>query len=62
LEEVFLRRFAGWKQSKSGGDDLPDLFILDGGNGQLGVVKELALRNSSIKTLVEHIDIVALGK
>lgn len=61
LKEVIVRRF---KLSKSsiGTSLLPDLFIIDGGKWQLGIVRELIQEYPSIKLLMQQVDIVALGK
>ncbi len=54
LEEVLERRIKSWW-------DLPNLIILDGGKGQLGIVKKLC-KNPERKKIVDQIDIVSLGK
>ena len=54
LEEVLERRV------KNGGE-LPDLLILDGGKGQLGIVKKLC-KDPERKKITSQIDIVSLGK
>lgn len=54
LQEVLERRV------KNGGE-LPDLLILDGGKGQLGVVKKLC-KDPEWKKIVSQIDIISLGK
>lgn len=61
LKEVLLRRT---KMTKEWiwTNLLPDLLIIDGGKGQLGIVRELAKEYPPMATLLEKIDIVALGK
>lgn len=54
LEEVLQRRIQSWSE-------LPDLLILDGGKGQLGIVKKLC-KNPERKKIVSQIDIISLGK
>lgn len=54
LQEVLERRV------KNGGE-LPDLLILDGGKGQLGIVKKLC-KDPERKKITSQIDIVSLGK
>lgn len=54
LEEVLERRIKNWWE-------LPDLLILDGGKGQIGVVKKLC-KNPEWKKIVSKIDIISLGK
>ncbi len=54
LEEVLKRRIWSWTE-------LPDLLILDGGKGQLNVVKKL-YKNPKRKKIVNQIDIISLGK
>lgn len=54
LQEVIERRINnGW--------ELPDLLILDGGKGQLNVVKKLC-KDPKRKKIVSQIDIISLGK
>lgn len=55
LLEVISRRF-------SHTDDLPDLFILDGGKGQLSVIKKLLIQQPSFREIFDKIDIVSLWK
>jgi len=54
LQEVLQRRIQSWWP-------LPDLFIIDGGKGQLGMVKKL-YKDLEWKKILSQIDIVALGK
>lgn len=54
LEEVLERRIKSWWE-------LPNLMILDGGKGQLGVVKKLC-KDPERKRIVSQIDVVSLGK
>lgn len=53
LQEVIERRTKTW--------NLPDLFILDGGKWQLGVIKKL-YQNDKLKKIFDQTDIVSLGK
>ena len=48
------------RRVKNGGE-LPDLLILDGGKGQLGIVKKLC-KDPERKKITSQIDIVSLGK
>lgn len=61
LKEVLIRRCKLTKDN-IGTQLLPDLLILDGGKGQLGILRELAHEYPSIHTLLMQVDIVALGK
>jgi excinuclease UvrABC nuclease subunit len=40
----------------------PDIFILDGGKGQLGVVKKLYDEKEKFRQIFETVQFVALGK
>lgn len=54
LQELLERRIQnGW--------ELPDLLILDGGKGQLNVVKKLS-KDPKWKKIINQIDIISLGK
>lgn len=55
LKEVLLRRFKTDSM-------LPDLFILDGGKGQLGVVREILQEYSAFDEIFCQVCFVALGK
>lgn len=54
LQELLERRQKNWWE-------LPNLLIIDGGKGQLGVVKKLC-KDPERKRIVSQIDIVSLGK
>lgn len=54
LEEILERRIQSWTE-------LPDLLILDGGKGQLNIVKKLCT-DPKRKKIVNQIDIISLGK
>lgn len=54
LQELLERRESSWWE-------LPNLLIIDGGKGQLGVVKKLC-KDPKRKKIVSQIDIVSLGK
>ncbi|MFZ2151112.1 MAG: GIY-YIG nuclease family protein [Candidatus Absconditicoccaceae bacterium] len=55
LKELITRRF----KNK---DFLPNLFILDGGKGQLGIIKKLYDEDKSFHQIFAQIDFVSLGK
>lgn len=57
LKEVLIRRFLGEKNSM-----LPDVFILDGGKGQLNVVKELLQEEPDFQEIFNKVVFVWLGK
>lgn len=59
LREVIERRFHLDEQLPEG---LPDLFVLDGGKGQLGILKALYEENQNFRLLFSKIQFVALGK
>ena len=66
LEEVLERRFKQYLESwdnllESSSNHLPSCLIIDGGKGQLGVVKKLC-KDPKRKKIVSQIDIVSLGK
>jgi len=54
LQELLERRQNSWWE-------LPNLLIIDGGKGQLGVVKKLC-KDPKRKKIVSQIDIISLGK
>lgn len=60
LLEILERRFL--TSSKGEEKIFPDLFILDGGKGQLWVVKKLYDQNPSFRSIFEKVDFVSLGK
>ncbi|MCX6825418.1 MAG: excinuclease ABC subunit UvrC [candidate division SR1 bacterium] len=55
LQELLERR------QKNGGE-MPNLLVIDGGKGQLGVVKKLCKEKPKRKEIVSQIDIISLGK
>jgi excinuclease ABC subunit C len=64
LEEVLERRFKEYLSSSSeiiSWNHLPSCLIIDGGKGQLNVVKKLC-RDPKRKKIVSQIDIISLGK
>ncbi len=61
LKEVIIRRCKLTKET-IWTHLLPDLLIIDGGKGQLGIIRELAKEYPSVKKLLEQVDIIALGK
>ena len=54
LQELLERRQSNWWE-------LPNLLIIDGGKGQLGVVKKLC-KVPKRKKIISQIDIISLGK
>jgi excinuclease UvrABC nuclease subunit len=63
LREVLERRLVPQtNQIPLSEREYPNLFILDGGKGQLRVVKTLYEENENFRQLFETIDFVALGK
>ncbi|MFA7298697.1 MAG: hypothetical protein WC010_03575 [Candidatus Absconditabacterales bacterium] len=54
LQELLERR-------ENSGGELPNLLIIDGGKGQLGVVKKLC-KDPKRKKIISQIDIISLGK
>jgi excinuclease ABC subunit C len=61
LKEVIIRRYKLTKE-QIGSKLLPDLLVIDGGKGQLGIIRELAKEYPIITELLAQIDILALGK
>jgi excinuclease ABC subunit C len=61
LKEVIIRRAKLTKES-IGSQLLPDLLIIDGGKGQLGIIRELAKEYPVIYDLLKQVDVIALGK
>lgn len=57
LEEVLLRRY-----TKTDTADIPNICIIDGGKGQLGVVQKLLTDNKKFRTACKNIQFVSLGK
>lgn len=62
LKEVIIRRFELEKKSKIPETDLPDLFILDGGKWQLGILRELSETYPDLLDIMSHTQFVSLGK
>ncbi len=60
LAEVLMRRFR--LGEKCDDSILPDVFILDGGKGQLGVVKSLYQSSEEFRDIYEKVQFCALGK
>lgn len=57
LEEVLRRRFA-----HSTIEDLPDVCIIDGGKGQLGVVQQLISQDPKFAEVTKSVQFTSLGK
>lgn len=60
LREVLIRRFKLDKNDKA--VQLPDLFILDGGKGQLGIISDLAKDYPHFQKILDQVSFFALGK
>lgn len=61
LREVLTRRFHLTKQGYQQAG-LPDLMIIDGGKGQLGILRDLTTDYPILTDLLQHVDVIALGK
>lgn len=61
LQEVLTRRFK-LNEENPDLDQLPDLFILDGGKGQLGILSDLVQKYPHFQKLRSQVQFVALGK
>ena len=61
LQEVLTRRFKLNEQNPDL-DQFPDLFILDGGKGQLGILSDLAQKYPHFQKLQSQVQFAALGK
>lgn len=61
LQEVLIRRFK-LTESNPELDQLPDLFILDGGKGQLGILQDLADKYPHFRDLQSQVQFASLGK
>lgn len=61
LQEVLTRRFKLNEQNPDL-DQLPDLFILDGGKGQLGILSDLVQKYPHFQKLRSQVQFAALGK
>lgn len=61
LQEVLIRRFK-LIESNPELDQLPDLFILDGGKGQLGILQDLADKYPHFRDLRSQVQFASLGK
>ncbi len=63
MKEVLIRRWKDVDLSDEGQRAaLPDVFVLDGGKGQLGVVRELAEEFSWFREITEVVYFCSLGK
>ena len=60
LEEVLIRRL--WTKTINDGWYIPDLFVIDGGKWQLGVVQKLIQDKKIHPDVVEKTQFVSLGK
>lgn len=60
LAEVLTRRFNLGKKVEE--DFLPDLFVIDGGKGQLGIVKSLYDSSEDFREIYHKVQFVSLGK
>ncbi|MDR0607464.1 MAG: hypothetical protein LBG52_03775 [Candidatus Peribacteria bacterium] len=63
LAEVIERRLLNtMSQRASEAVPFPDVFILDGGKGQLGVIKKVYEENERFRAVFSTVDFIALGK
>ncbi len=60
LKEIIIRRFLTW--SKTASSELPELFIIDGGKGQLWIIKQLIKKYPELKGIMPKVQFVSLGK
>lgn len=60
LAEVLTRRFSLGKKCED--DFLPDLFVMDGGKGQLGIIKSLYDTSEEFREIYQKVQFVSLGK
>ncbi|USN55166.1 MAG: hypothetical protein H6765_00710 [Candidatus Peribacteria bacterium] len=60
LREVLIRRFE--LESGQSAHPLPDLLIIDGGKGQLSVIRQLREDFPDFYKLSEHMSIMGIGK
>ncbi|MFA7717723.1 MAG: GIY-YIG nuclease family protein, partial [Candidatus Absconditabacterales bacterium] len=49
-------------ERRSKNPDIPDLLLIDGGKGQLNIIKKINKENPDIAKILSKIDIIALGK
>lgn len=62
LQEVLIRRFALDTPEERSKLIIPNLFILDGGKGQLSILFDLQKKYPELKNLFSSVQFVALGK
>lgn len=68
LKEIIVRRFwlkmkeKEWNVSYKNKEFVPNLFILDGGKGQLGIVREMKKKYIWMNELLQQVQFVALWK
>ncbi len=62
LQEVLIRRFALDTPEEWSKFTIPNLFILDGGKGQLSILFDLQKKYPEMKNLFSSVQFVALGK
>lgn len=62
LQEVLIRRFALDTPEEWSKFTIPNLFILDGGKGQLSILFDLQKKYPKMKNLFSSVQFVALGK
>ncbi|MEF2176184.1 MAG: GIY-YIG nuclease family protein [Candidatus Absconditabacteria bacterium] len=62
LKELLIRRFQLNKNNDLDENEFPNIMILDGGKGQLGVVKDLYENNEKFRKIYEKVEFVSLGK
>ncbi len=62
LQEVLIRRFALDAPEERSKLTIPNLFILDGGKGQLSILFDLQKKYPEMKNLFSSVQFVALGK
>ena len=62
LTEVIERRFGLKNKNPIEANDLPDVFILDGGKGQLGILRGIIKKYPQLVQLMQQVQFVALGK
>ena len=60
IKEVITRRFK--LNNKNETTELPDMFIIDGWKGQLGVLKELLKENEEFTDIYNKVEFASLGK
>lgn len=55
LKEVLLRRIKNT-------EDLPNMLLIDGGKGQLNIIKKILLESKEYGEIIKKMDIISLGK